>query len=291
MKQYYPEVSIGKLCDLFGKTRHAFYDNQWRQHDDFLKEEIIIQWVLEIRKQLPRIGVRKLLHMLEPKLAEHSLQAGRDYLFDVMAAHKLLVRTRKRKAITTDSRHWMRKYQNLIRDLIIERPEHLWVSDITYIRLINGFVYLSLVTDAYSRKIVGYHLQKNLLAAGCVTALEMALSNRTNIDSPLIHHSDRGSQYCCKDYVDLLFENNIGISMTNNGDPYENALAERVNGIIKTEFSLYSSQFGFEVTAGFIEQAITAYNNLRPHSSCDYLTPAEAHQRTGVLKKRWKNYS
>ena len=291
MKQYYPEVGIGKLCDLFGKTRHAWYDNQWRQYDDFLKEEIIIQLVLEIRKNLPAVGTRKLVYLLQPKLTEHRLSAGRDYLFDLLADHKLLIRTRKRKATTTDSRHWMHKYENLVRGMIIDRPEQLWVSDITFIRLINGFVYLSLVTDAYSRKIVGYSLQKNLLAAGCVSALQMALSNRMDKDSALMHHSDRGSQYCCKDYVSLLCNNNIKISMTKNGDPYENALAERVNGIIKTEFSLYSSQFGFHETSALIDQAITSYNDLRPHASCDYLTPTEAHKRTGILPKRWKNYS
>jgi len=231
------------------------------------------------------------VHLLQPKLTEHRLRAGRDYLFDLLAAHKLLIRSRKRKAITTDSRHWMHKYQNLIRETVIDRPEQLWVSDITFIRMINGFVYLSLVTDAYSRKIVGYSLQKNLLAVGCVSALQMALSNRMDKDAALMHHSDRGSQYCCKDYVSLLCNNKIKISMTNNGDPYENALAERVNGIIKTEFGLYSSQYGFHETCALVEQAITSYNDLRPHSSCDYLTPTEAHKRTGMLIKRWKNYN
>ena len=290
MKQYYPQTSMIVLCKLFGKTRHAWYDNKWRQQEEFLKEEIIIQLVLEIRKQLPATGTRKLMHMLQPKLAAHGLQAGRDYLFDLLAAHKLLVRTRKRKIITTDSRHWMHKYSNLIKELEIIRPEQVWVSDITYIRLINGFIYLSLITDAYSKKVVGFNLYKTLETEGCIIALQMALENRINKHLPLIHHSDRGCQYCCRDYVDLLCQNNIPISMTNNGDPYENAIAERLNGILKTEFNLYSSQFNYEQTCKLVEESILNYNQIRPHASCDYLTPNQAHLTKGPLKKRWENY-
>src|ERR1700750_933132 len=142
MKLYYPQTGIAVLCKLFGKTRHAWYDNKWRQQDNFLKDEIIIQLVLEIRDQLPRIGTRKLMFMLEPVLALHGLQTGRDYLFDLLAKHKLLIRTRKRKIITTNSRHWMHKYSNLVNDMNINRPEQVWVSDITYIRLSNSFIYL-----------------------------------------------------------------------------------------------------------------------------------------------------
>jgi putative transposase len=278
------------LCQLFGKTRHAWYDAQWRGDDQLLKEEIILQIVMEIRTSLPRIGTRKLLHLLTPRLKEHHLEVGRDYLFELLATHKLLVRSRKRKAVTTDSRHWMRKYSNLTGALSVVRPEQLWVSDITYIRLTNGFAYLSLITDAYSRKIMGYHLSKSLSADGCVAALQRALAGRSYPTQSLIHHSDRGAQYCCKDYVELLAGNRIAISMTQNGDPYENALAERVNGIIKGEFNLYSSAVGFEQTCLLVQTAIHAYNELRPHASCDYLTPHEAHQHSGVLTKRWKHY-
>lgn len=245
---------------------------------------------MEIRATLPRIGTRKLLHLLTPRLAEHNLQVGRDYLFELLATHKLLVRSRKRKAVTTDSRHWMRKYSNLTTELSITRPEQLWVSDITYIRLPNGFAYLSLITDAYSRKIMGYQLSRSLSADGCVTALHRALAARSYPAHSLIHHSDRGAQYCSKDYVDLLVKHKLAISMTENGDPYENALAERVNGILKAEFNLYSSAVGYEQTCLLVEQSIRAYNELRPHASCDYLTPHQAHQQSGVLTKRWKSY-
>lgn len=290
MKQEHPEIGIQRLCRLFGKTRHAYYDHQWRKEDDFLKEELILQLVHEIRQSLPKIGTRKLQYMLNQKLIEHSLEAGRDYLFVVLSKHKLLIRNRRRRIITTDSKHWMRKYSNLVTELQIIKPEQLWVSDITYLRLINGFAYLSLITDAYSRKIVGYSLRKDLSAEGCLKALQMALSGRKYFQQQLIHHSDRGCQYCCKEYIDLLKENNIAISMTDNGDPYENAIAERINGIIKSEFNLYSSQLGFEETSALVEKTIEAYNQLRPHASCDYLTPNQAHQKSGTLKKRWKNY-
>jgi len=291
MKLDNAELGIEKLCRLFGKTRHAFYDHQWRSEDDFLKEELILQLVHEIRQTLPKIGTRKLHYMVNQKLTEHRLEAGRDYLFNLLSRHKLLIRNRRRRIITTDSKHWMRKYSNLTIELQVINPEQLWVSDITYIRLINGFVYLSLITDAYSRKIVGYSLHKDLSAEGCLNALQMALINRKHLHQQLIHHSDRGCQYCCKEYVDLLNENNIAISMTNNGDPYENAIAERINGIIKSEFDLYSSQLGYHETSATIEKTIAAYNQLRPHASCDYLTPDQAHQKSGTLKKRWKNYN
>lgn len=291
MKNENPEIAIQRLCKLFGKSRHAWYDHQWRKQDDFLKEELILQLVLEIRQSLPKIGTRKLHYMINQKLIEHRLEAGRDYLFDLLTKHKLLIRNRRRTIITTHSRHWMHKYSNLVTELQIICPEQLWVSDITYIRLINGFAYLSLITDAYSHKVVGYNLRKDLAAEGCLKALQMALSNRSYLHQQLTHHSDRGCQYCCKEYVDLLSANNIAISMTNNGDPYENAIAERINGIIKSEFNLYSSQLGFEETSIMIQKTINTYNQLRPHASCDYLTPNQAHQKNGTLKKRWKNYT
>lgn len=241
MKEQNPQFGIEQLCKLFGKTRHAWYDNQWRSADRLLCDEIILQLVTQIRSSLPRIGTRKLYYLLKPQLQEHHIDVGRDYLFELLAINKLLIRTRKRKIVTTQSNHWMRKYSNLIKQLQINSSGQLWVSDITYIRLINGFAYLSLITDAYSRKIVGYNLRKDLSGEGCLIALQMALSTRTRPLQPLIHHSDRGTQYCSKSYVEKLKENNIAISMTEAGDPYENALAERVNGILKSEFNLYSS--------------------------------------------------
>jgi putative transposase len=290
MKQDYPQLSKEVLCRLFGKTRHGFYDHLWRSQGKSLKDDIILQEVQAIRKNLPRLGTRKLLELLGPSLQSHDIKVGRDYLFDLLEAYKLLIRRRKRKVFTTDSRHWMRKYSNLIRGLQITRAEQLWVSDITYIRVQNQWGYLSLITDAYSRKIMGYCFRKDMSTQGCVIALQMALANRIYPLWALIHHSDRGSQYCSKEYVELLAIEGIAISMTESGDPYENALAERMNGIIKEEFNLYESQHSFERTHQRVVESITAYNGLRPHGSCDYLTPNMAHQQTGDLKKRWKNY-
>lgn len=290
MKQNYPKIGIGLLCGLFGKTRHAYYDSLWRKESSLVREDVILQEVIALRNDLPRVGTRKLHYLLRSTLESHRIKIGRDYLFDLLSEHKLLVRQRKRKAITTDSRHWMRKYSNLIKNVSVTRPEQVWVSDITYIRLVNQWGYLSLITDAYSRKIIGYCFRNDLMAEGCIEALQMALKNRM-YQEPIIHHSDRGSQYCSHQYVNLLHQNTIGISMTENGDPYENALAERVNGIIKTEFNLHSSQLGFEQTYKQIEKSIEAYNQIRPHASCDYLTPNQAHLQSENLKKRWKNYN
>ncbi|PRD44533.1 transposase [Sphingobacterium haloxyli] len=229
--------------------------------------------------------------MLSPILALHDIDIGRDYLFDLLRSHGLLVRSRRRNVKTTNSRHHLHKYPNIIKDLVISRPEQVWVSDITYIRLVDKWGYLSLVTDAYSRKIMGYCFREDMTTIGCVHALEMAVSNREWINLPLIHHSDRGTQYCSSLYVDRLVSSNIAISMTETGSPYENALAERVNGILKGEFEFYSQNLSFSEMNLHITKSIYSYNNIRPHRSCDYLTPSEAHRQNITLRKRWKPYS
>jgi putative transposase len=288
MKQDFSKPGIGPLCRLFGKTRHAYYDRGWRMQDEGLKDEIVLQHILKIREKQKMIGTLKLHYMLQNLLIEHNIKAGRDYLFNLMRDNGMLIRRRKRKAITTNSRHWMHKYSNLIKEMPVNRPEQLWVSDITYISLNNRFGYLSLITDAYSKRIVGWAFRLDLSAKGCIDALEMAIKGRQYPNQGLIHHSDRGSQYCCKQYVDMLTDNQIAISMTENGDPYENAIAERVNGILKGEFDLHSSKVGFKETTRKISENIKVYNSLRPHASCDYLTPEQAHLVQGELKKRWK---
>ena len=290
MKQDYPGWGIKLLCGLFGKTRHAYYDALWRKQEGVFKDEIVLQFVHKTRRLIPGLGTRKLQEMVAVELASHGLEAGRDYLFDLLHKHKLLIRQRKRKVYTTNSRHWMRKYCNLTKELVIDRPEQLWVSDMTYIKIQHQWGYLSLVTDAYSRKIMGYCLRTDMLAEGCVAALKMALSQRRYPEQPLIHHSDRGAQYCCKEYVETLASAGIAISMTENGEPYENALAERVNGVLKGEFNLYSTQLSFDQTTELVATSIHAYNSIRPHGSCDYLTPNKAHQTLTPMKKRWKNY-
>jgi putative transposase len=288
MKQDFPKTGIKSLCRLFGKTRHAYYDHQWRVQDEGLRDEIVLQHVLKIRESQKRIGTSKLHFMLQEPLKEHNISIGRDYLFDLLRDHSLLIRQRKRRAMTTDSRHWMHKYNNLIQELQVCRPEQLWVSDITYIRLPGQWGYLSLVTDAYSKRIMGWAIRIDLSAKGCQDALQMALNSR-KYKGELIHHTDRGSQYCCKNYVDMLVGNNIAISMTQTGSPYDNAIAERVNGILKAEYNLYASTTGIESTRNRIAESIKIYNEQRPHSSCDYLTPEQAHLTEGPLKKRWTN--
>lgn len=288
MKQDFPKLGIKLLCRLFGKTRHAYYDHQWRLQDEGLKDEIVLQHVLDIRKTQRKIGTLKLHFMLNKPLKQHGIKIGRDYLFTLMREHGLNIRKRRRKAVTTNSRHWMRKYNNLIRDMVIDRPEQVWVSDITYIQLKKQWGYLSLITDAYSKKIIGWAFRNDLSAQGCIDALEMAVAGRKYPQKELIHHSDRGSQYCSKGYIDTLINHKIAVSMTENGDPYENAIAERVNGILKGEFDLYESKTGIRETTERISQNIKVYNQLRPHASCDFLTPQQAHLKQGVLKKRWK---
>jgi len=210
-------------------------------------------------------------------------------MFSLLFERGLLVKKRKRRGcITTLSRHRFKKYPNIIRGFIPTAPNQLWVSDITYIHLTEGYTYLSLITDAYSRKIVGFYLSKDLSAQGSLRALKMALAGNPNIVG-LIHHSDRGVQYCCEAYINLLQDNTIKISMTENGDPLENAIAERVNGILKQELleEVYPS---FEAAQKGVAVACSTYNHLRPHGSIDNLKPAEAHLLTGKISTRWKNY-
>jgi putative transposase len=222
-------------------------------------------------------------------LVAHSFEIGRDAMFNLLSKQGMLITKRKRRGcITTLSRHRFKKYPNIIRDFIPLAPNQLWVSDITYIHLSNGFAYLSLITDAYSRKIVGFYLSETLSAQGSLKALKMAIANNPN-RAGLIHHSDRGVQYCCDKYVKLLTDKGIKISMTENGDPLENAIAERVDGILKQE--LLDEVFpNFKIAQEEIAIACSTYNHLRPHGSINNPKPMEAHMQTGEIKKRWKNY-
>lgn len=274
---------------LLGYSRQSYYQGIKFIQQKAFEADIIIEEVLRYRKHQKRIGTRKLLEEMELFLSSHCFQIGRDAMFNLLSEQGLLVTKRKRRGcITTLSKHRFKKYPNIIRGFIPIAPNQLWVSDITYIHLLGGFAYLSLITDAYSRKIVGFYLSKDLTANGPLQALKMALKANGNIIG-LIHHSDRGVQYCCDAYVKLLQEKKIKISMTENGDPLENAIAERVNGILKGE--LLEEVFpNFETAQRDIAIACSTYNHLRPHGSIDNLKPAEAHQQSGELKKRWKNY-
>lgn len=248
---------------------------------------MVLKLVGEIRAELPRAGVPKLQVLLKAPLAAHHIKIGRDALYKLLGEHGHLIRYRKRRPYTTDSDHHYKKYPNLIRDIkYLTHPGQLWVSDITYIRLNKGFCYLSIVTDAYSHRIIGYCLHPSLHSTGPISALVMA--SRSKRQAILIHHSDRGSQYCCAAYVEMLEHYRIRISMTENGDPYENAIAERVNGILKSEFELHKAFPSFDEAEKAVHSAVSRYNHIRPHASCDNLTPVQAHTGSGVLRKRWQ---
>lgn len=247
--------------------------------------------VKEIRRDMPRLGVRK----LQVLLSERGHYMSRDKLFDILRDSGLLVKRSHSRIITTYSRHWMKKWPNLIKDIIPSRPCEVWVSDITYIEINDGngksFMYLSLITDAYTHEIVGYALHRSLDTEGPLKALRMALSSfQISSLKGMIHHSDRGCQYCCQDYVRVLQEHGILISMTDNGDPYENAIAERVNGILKTEWLYHMTLNTAQQACETIDRIIYLYNNVRPHQSIGYMTPTEARGSSGELNKLWKNY-
>jgi len=243
--------------------------------------------VLDIRRQLPRTGVRKLHFMLRENMKSKNIKIGRDKLFEILRAEHLLIIKRRKYTKTTNSKHWMRKYPNLTKHLEPTAPEQLWVADITFLQTIHGNEYLHLITDACSKQIMGYELCCDMKTASTKKALKMALASR-EYDHGLIHHSDRGLQYCCYDYTRLLAANNIKISMTENGDPYENAVAERVNGILKDEFGLDNVFLSHDQLQQQVNQAIELYNNLRPHLSIGLLTPKQAHAQPTVKVKRWK---
>lgn len=240
------------------------------------------------------MGGRKLYEKLQAFITAHGMKIGRDALFDLLAANQLLIKKRKRKIQTTYSNHWFRKYPNLIKDFIPKAINQLWVSDITYWKIQNGeHLYISLITDAYSRKIVGYHVAETMEAIHSVEALQMALAALGGATRPLqlTHHSDRGIQYCSSKYVKLLQDNDIRISMTENGDPLENAIAERVNGIIKEEYLGYYQTDNLKEATKQLQKSISLYNNDRPHMSIGNLTPAILHNNKTInVQRLWKNY-
>jgi len=253
------------------------------------KSEILMQLIEKERKIMPRLGGRKLLHRIGPRLPEE-LQIGRDTFFNFLRHNNLLIRRRRNKMKTTYSNHWLHKYPNLIKDFIPQSANELWVSDITYVETLEGFVYLFLITDGYSRKIIGWNVSQTLEAENAITALYMALSQLPANVKNVIHHSDRGVQYCSEKYVKLLKKNHFRISMTENGDPLENAIAERINGILKDEWLNQMKLKSRQDAADQIRRIIKIYNTQRPHSSLGMLTPEKAHNQKGTLERKWKNY-
>lgn len=234
--------------------------------------------VVRQRIAMPRIGTRKLHYLLTGELKSRGIKLGRDALFHFLRAENLLVKQRKSYTKTTWSRHWLHKHPNLVKAVTPVRPEQVWVSDITYVPTQSGTSYLSLITDAYSRKIVGYHLSEDLRAESVAKALVMAMKNRKTA-LPLIHHSDRGLQYCAAQYQQLLRGGNITPSMTDGYDCYQNALAERVNGILKDEFLLTTCS-NAAMLAKVVAQSVAIYNSQRPHLGLNYKTPNFIHEKS-----------
>jgi putative transposase len=271
-----------------GYSPQAYHKKQHKNVVQLSNEFLILQQIDAIRKYQPRCGGRKLFIMLQPFLKQHKIVIGRDQFFDLLRRNKLLVRRVKRSVHTTNSKHHFRRYPNMVKSFTPLKAHEMWVADITYIPLKNRFAYLFLITDAYSRKIVGFHVSDDMKVSSATLTLRKALAQKPQ-DTIVIHHSDRGIQYCSTAYVQLLQQHNAHISMTQNGDPYENAIAERVNGILKTE--LISRQYdNIDNAAIHIARCITIYNYKRRHSSLNWQIPHEVHLQQGPQIRRWKNY-
>jgi transposase InsO family protein len=265
-------VGISEVCSCFNQKRDAYYKYQNRQRKRITVASKVINLVKEERKDQPRVGTRKLYEALQDSFSVAQIKIGRDSLFDILREHHMLVRRKKVSCRTTNSYHRFYKYNNLVKDLKVMRPNQVWVSDITYIRTVKGFCYLALITDMYSRKIVGYDISDSLELAGCLRALQKAL-RKARPAVGLVHHSDRGIQYCSNQYINELKRHKINISMTEENHCYENAIAERVNGILKDEFYLDQCFFSTEHACKATKNAIKVYNSKRLHLSLGYKTP------------------
>jgi transposase InsO family protein len=257
-------------------SKQNYYKEKRRRRCQAVDEELVVQLVQAERRQQPRLGTRKLLVLVGPELAEAGVALGRDRLFGLLGRRGLLIKRRRHCPRTTDSRHGLRVYPNLLKDFTLTGPHQAWVSDLTYVRTREGFLYLALVMDAWSRQIVGWHVGATLEALGCVAALKMALA-QLPADTRPIHHSDRGTQYCCHEYVKLIEKSGLRISMTEANHCYENAQAERLNGILKQEYGLGGELARKADLRPMVRQAVQLYNWRRPHTALGYRTPAEVH--------------
>lgn len=265
-------------CSVLGYDRQSYYKRCRYESKEISKKEKILSLVCKVRKKLPSVGTRKLYKLISEELVLNGIKCGRDQLFTYMKEFNLLVKPKKRYVQTTFSKHWMRKYPNIFKDYIVTGPEQVWVSDITYLRTNNGNSYLTLITDAYSRKIVGYNVSKSMGADECVKALKMAIKSRLYPGNKIIHHSDRGLQYCSKEYVETAQKANIMMSMTETSSPYDNALAERMNRTMKEEFNLYFILKDNDQANKVLDESIELYNYYRPHLSLDFFTPGDIHK-------------
>jgi len=265
------------LCRRAGMSRQNYYACRRSRKGRRVDEGFILELVRRERRLQPRLGGRKLLWMLRGELAEHGVRIGRDRFFETLGGAGMLVERKRTRGRTTNSRHSLPVFSNLLAGKDLRAPNEAWVSDLTYIRTDEGFLYAALITDAYSRKIVGAHIGDSLEAEGCLVALNQALSELPGDKRP-IHHSDRGCQYCCHEYVERLQAHGLAISMTEVMHCYENALAERVNGILKQEYEMDRTFCTKEQAKGAFRQAVWLYNHRRPHLKLDYRYPRDVHE-------------
>jgi putative transposase len=273
VKQNY---SVNRICDELKVSRQYYYKAKKKEEEQALHELLIIDLVKDIRKRLPCLGSKKLYYKLRNDL-ELLGSPGRDKFIEILRKNDLLIRRKRKYAVTTNSHHNFYKYGNLIKELKVTEKDHVYVCDITYIRLRNGFCYLSLVTDLYSKKIVGYYVCESLSLEGSLNAIKKAVK-LLGQDHKLIHHSDRGIQYCSSIYINYLKKLNIQISMGEKGNPYENAVAERINGILKQEFMLDETFNSLAEVREIVKESVRLYNDERPHLSNKYLTPNEKYE-------------
>ena len=269
--------TIERLCACVDMSRQNYYAARRLRQRREVDEALIVELVRRERQTQPRLGGRKLLHLLRGDLEEANVSIGRDRFFEVLAESDLLVVRKPGRPRTTNSRHSLPVFHNLLDGRELSSPNQAWVSDLTYIRTDEGFMYAALITDAYSRKIVGAHIGDSLEAEGCLTALEQALGELPEGKQP-IHHSDRGCQYCCHAYVERLQDRGLPISMTEIMHCYENAMAERVNGILKQEYEMDRTFRTKSQAKKAFEQAVWLYNHRRPHLALEYRFPADVHE-------------
>lgn len=270
-------MTVKQLCESAGLSRQAYYEQRKTREREAVDEQLVLDLVRRVRQIQPQMGTRKLHVEIAPELAKAGVRLGRDRLFEILRKHDLLIKRKRRTVQTTDSRHGLRVYENQAQDLALTGPHQLWVSDITYVRTDRGFVYLALIMDAFSRAIVGYDCSDSLEALGALRALQMARGQLPAGARPM-HHSDRGIQYCCGDYIAALTEGGLAISMTEANHCYENAKAERLNGTLKNELGLSTTFTDVREAKQAADQAVMIYNHLRPHQALGYRKPMPVHR-------------
>ncbi len=267
--------------------RQVYYRHKYRKQKKSHQAQKVIEMVIDIRKRMPRIGTRKLYYLLQNEL--QAMHIGRDKLFNIINANHLNIVPKRSYKVTTNTHHRFYKHKDLVCNLPICRPEQVWVSDITYLGIRHAHLYISFITDAYSKKIVGYDVSDSLHTNGVARALRMAHKSRQYPKEELIHHSDKGLQYCSNEYQQLLQKYKLKCSMTEQYDPYSNAIAERINGIIKNEFNLDQYQVSKELMQKIISETVEIYNNERPHFSCHLMTPNQMHKQNKITIKTYKS--